>query len=131
MRVEATAPAEADSSAREVIARRDRKAAEKAVAARADGKLIDLSTPIAADAPRDAKGGCHEALRSHGRDLQGRDARGHPRRARLDLSAGRLEGPLPRSARPVDVQARGLQAVERRGRVLAGRRAQRDAAADL
>ncbi len=51
MRVGATAPAEADSSAREVIARRDRKAAEKAVAARVDGKLIDLSTPIAADAP--------------------------------------------------------------------------------
>jgi threonyl-tRNA synthetase len=50
MRVGATAPAEADSSAREVIARRDRKAAEKAVAARVDGKLIDLSTPIAADA---------------------------------------------------------------------------------
>jgi threonyl-tRNA synthetase len=51
MRVGATAPAEADSSAREVIARRDRKAAEKAVAARVDGKLIDLSTPVAADAP--------------------------------------------------------------------------------
>jgi threonyl-tRNA synthetase len=50
MRVGATAPAEADSSAREVIARRDRKAAEKAVAARVDGKLIDLSTPIAGDA---------------------------------------------------------------------------------
>jgi threonyl-tRNA synthetase len=51
MRVGATAPAEADSSAREVIARRDRKAAEKAVAARVDGKLIDLSTPVAVDAP--------------------------------------------------------------------------------
>src|SRR5206468_12706560 len=50
MRVGSTAPAEADSSAREVIARRDRKAAEKAVAARVDGKLIDLSTPIAGDA---------------------------------------------------------------------------------
>jgi threonyl-tRNA synthetase len=50
MRVGATAPAEADSSAREVIARRDRRAAEKAVAARVDGKLIDLSTPIAAGA---------------------------------------------------------------------------------
>jgi threonyl-tRNA synthetase len=51
MRVGVTAPAEAGSSAREVIARRDRKAAEKAVAARLDGRLIDLSTPIAADAP--------------------------------------------------------------------------------
>jgi threonyl-tRNA synthetase len=50
MRVGATAPAEADSSAREVIARRDRKAAQKAVAARVDGKLIDLSTPVALDA---------------------------------------------------------------------------------
>jgi threonyl-tRNA synthetase len=51
MRVGVTAPAEACSSAREAIARRDRKAAEKAVAARLDGRLIDLSTPIAADAP--------------------------------------------------------------------------------
>jgi len=51
MRVGVTAPAEAGSSAREVIARRDRKAAEKAVAARLDVRLIDLSTPIAADAP--------------------------------------------------------------------------------
>jgi threonyl-tRNA synthetase len=51
MRVGVTAPAEAGSSAREVIARRDRKAAEKAVAARLDGRLIDLSTPVAADAP--------------------------------------------------------------------------------
>jgi threonyl-tRNA synthetase len=50
MRVGATAPAEAGLSARELIARRDRKAADKAVAARVDGKLVDLSAPAAPDA---------------------------------------------------------------------------------
>jgi len=50
MRVEATAPADAPSSAREQIARRDRKAADKAVAARIDGKIVDLSTTVDADA---------------------------------------------------------------------------------
>jgi threonyl-tRNA synthetase len=54
MRVGATAPAEAGSSARDAIARSDRKAAERAVAARVDGKLIDLSTPVAADAAVEA-----------------------------------------------------------------------------
>ena len=50
MRLEATAPADASSSAREQIARRDRKAADKAVAARIDGKLVDLSTAVDGDA---------------------------------------------------------------------------------
>ena len=50
MRVGATATAEAGLSARDSIARRDRKAADKAVAARVDGKLVDLSTPAAPDA---------------------------------------------------------------------------------
>ena len=50
MRVGATAPTEAGVSARDLIARRDRKAADKAVAARVDGKLVDLSAPAAPDA---------------------------------------------------------------------------------
>jgi len=47
MSVGATAPTEAGGSAREAIARHDRKAADRAVAARVDGKLVDLSAPVA------------------------------------------------------------------------------------
>jgi threonyl-tRNA synthetase len=47
MRVAPAAPLEAGSSARDAIARRDRKAADKAVAARIDGKIVDLSVPVA------------------------------------------------------------------------------------
>ena len=50
MRAEATAAAGAGSSARDALARSDRKAADKAVAARVDGKLSDLSTPVSPDA---------------------------------------------------------------------------------
>jgi threonyl-tRNA synthetase len=46
MSVEATAAVAAGSSARDVLARLDRKAAERAVAARVDGKLCDLSAPV-------------------------------------------------------------------------------------
>lgn len=54
MRVEATAPSQGGVSARDVIARRDPQAAERAVAARVDGKLIDLSTRVALDTPIEA-----------------------------------------------------------------------------
>jgi len=47
MSVGATAPTEAGVSARDAIARQDRKAADKAVAARVDGKLVDLSALVA------------------------------------------------------------------------------------
>jgi len=47
MRVAGAAPLATGSSARDAIARRDRKAADKAVAARIAGKLVDLSTPVA------------------------------------------------------------------------------------
>jgi threonyl-tRNA synthetase len=50
MRVEATAAVAAGSSARDALARLDRKAAERAVAARVDGKLLDLSAPVSPDA---------------------------------------------------------------------------------
>ena len=50
MRVEARACAEGSSSARELIARHDRKAADRAVAARVDGKVVDLATLVPADA---------------------------------------------------------------------------------
>ncbi len=50
MRVEATAVVAAGSSARDALTRCDRKAAEKAVAARIDGKLRDLSAPVSPDA---------------------------------------------------------------------------------
>jgi threonyl-tRNA synthetase len=46
MRVAGATPLEAGLSARDAIARRDRKAAEKAVAARIDGKLVDLSASV-------------------------------------------------------------------------------------
>jgi threonyl-tRNA synthetase len=42
-------PVEAGSSARDAIARIDRKAAERAVAARVNGRLIDLSASVAPD----------------------------------------------------------------------------------
>ena len=48
-----------------------------------------------------------------------------------DLRARRLRGPLPRPARRLDRRGGRVQARERRGRVLARRRAQRDAAAHL
>jgi threonyl-tRNA synthetase len=47
MRVEATAGLEVGPSARDALARLDRKAADRAVAARVDGKLRDLSVPVA------------------------------------------------------------------------------------
>ncbi|MBI2963433.1 MAG: threonine--tRNA ligase [Deltaproteobacteria bacterium] len=47
MRVGATAPVEAGLSAREAIARSDRQTADRAVAARVDGRLVDLATPVA------------------------------------------------------------------------------------
>ena len=55
----------------------------------------------------------------------------HPRRSRVDLSPGRLDGSVPRAARPVDRLYPRLQADQRGRRVLARRRAQRDALADL
>ena len=73
-----------------------------------------------------------QVLRGHGRALQGRDHRVDPeQRADLALPRGRLHRPLPRTARAVHGQAQGVQAHEGRGRVLARRLAQRDAAADL
>jgi threonyl-tRNA synthetase len=46
MRVEATAELEVRPSARDALVRLDRKAADKAVAARVDGQLRDLSVPV-------------------------------------------------------------------------------------
>ena len=46
----ATAPADVVVSARDVIARTDRKAADRAVAARVDGRLVDLFAPVRNDA---------------------------------------------------------------------------------
>ncbi len=47
MRVGATAPVEAGLSARDVIGRSDRRAADRAVAARVNGRVVDLGTPVA------------------------------------------------------------------------------------
>ena len=65
--------------------------------------------------------------------LQGRDHREHPRRrGRQRLPPGRLEGPLPGAALPVDeVRGEGVQADQTRRRLLAGRSPQRHAAAHL
>ena len=70
-------------------------------------------------------------LRGDGRALQGRDPERHRRRSRVDLQAGRLDGSLPRPARALDRAYQGFQAHQRGRRVLARRRAQRDALADL
>ena len=71
-------------------------------------------------------------VREDGRGLQGRDHQGNPRRRDpVGLPAGRVEGPLPRAARPVDRPARRVQTAVRCRRVLARRREERDAAAHL
>ena len=72
------------------------------------------------------------ALRAHGRALQARAARRHPRgRAGHALPPGRLVRPVPRPARPVDRPDRRLQADQGGRRLLARRRQQPAAAADL
>ena len=72
------------------------------------------------------------ALRRHGRALQARAARRHPGgRAGHALPPGRLVRSVPRPARPVDRPDRRLQADQGCGLLLARRRQQRAAAADL
>ncbi len=66
------------------------------------------------------------------RALQSRDHRvDSVERADLALHRGEVHRPLPRPARALDRQAQGVQADEARGRVLARRLEERDAAADL
>ena len=78
----------------------------------------------------DLRGGREEALLGAGRGLQGR-ARRHGRGRHLALHAGRFHRPLPRPA-PAELEAdQGDQAHRPRGRVLARRRAQHAADADL
>ena len=66
------------------------------------------------------------------RELQGGDHRFDSRQRRNQpVRTGRFRRPVPRPSRAEHRQAQGIQADEGRGRVLAWRFAQRDAAADL
>ena len=73
-----------------------------------------------------------EVLQVHRREVQGRDHRRDPvGGGHQPLPRGRLHRPVPRPARAVHGQAQGLQADEGRGRLLARRLEERDAAAHL
>ncbi len=88
----------------------------------AEGRVVDAR----GDLPRRGA----RALRGGGRAVQGR-ARRHRRGRHHPLHAGRLHRPLPRPA-PAGLEAdQGGQADRPRGRVLARRRAQHAADADL
>ena len=76
-----------------------------------------------------ARGGAR-ALRGRGPAVQGR-ARAGRRRADLAVHAGRLHRPLPRAAPAGRLPDQGAQADEPRGRVLARRREEHAADADL
>ena len=94
-------------------------------------EIVDRDETITPRGGRPRRG--HRRLQGHGRDLQGRDHRRHPRRrGGHGLSPGRLEGPLPRAAPAVDAPRRqGVQADQAGRRLLARRPAQRPAAAHL
>ena len=78
-----------------------------------------------------APGRGHRAVSPNGRGLQGGDHLGHPRRDRIALPAGRLGRPVPRAPLAQDRLHPGLQAHIGGRRLLARRRAQRDAPAHL
>ncbi len=80
---------------------------------------------------RDVEGRGDPALRRPEGSAEGRDHPGHSRRERVPLRAEGFHRPLPRPARPLDRQARGLQADPHGGRLLEGRREEPDAPADL
>src|SRR5438445_692560 len=86
-----------------------------------------VSVRAAGDA---ARGGDPLLPRARGA-VQSGNPRGDRGAARLALPAGRLHRPLPRAARGVDRAREALQAALVLRRLLAGRRAQRDAPAHL
>ncbi len=83
-------------------------------------------------APRGLARGGRADLPRDGREPEGRAPRRHPRgRDDHGLQARRLPGPLPRPARALGLPDRGGQAPRSLGRLLPGRRVERDAPADL
>ncbi len=98
----------------------------------------EANKEIAQEPPLRPRGGerrrRHRALPVQGREVQGRDHRGHRRQGRQDphaLPPRRLGGLLPRPARPVDRKDRGDQAAQHQRRLLARRSSQPDAPAHL
>src|SRR5207247_2471625 len=95
------------------------------------GHARDREGRLSLRAPGDGPCGRRPLLPRARRALQGRDPRGDRRPARVALPPGGVHRPLPWAARTLDGPREALQAALVVGRLLARRRAEPDAPADL